>query len=189
MKKLVIFAFVLVVSLTGFAQTWSIDNSHSKLNFSVSHMMISDTEGSFKKFTSKITSSKEDFSDAIIEFSADVNSIDTDNEQRDTHLKNPDFFDAAKFSSISFKSTSIKKVSEKKYKVTGSLTMHGITKTIELDVTLNGIITHPYTKKQVAGFKISGSLKRSDFNIAVSTPASMVGDEVSINANTEFVKD
>jgi polyisoprenoid-binding protein YceI len=189
MKKLIISTFALVVSLTGFAQTWNLDNSHAKLNFSVSHLMISDVDGSFKKISSKITSSKDDFSDAVIEFTADVNTINTENEQRDAHLKGADFFDAAKYGTITFKSKSFKKVADKKYKLVGDLTMHGVTKSVELDVTLNGVAIHPYTKKQVAGFKITGNIKRSDFGIGTATPTNVVGDEVSLTANTEFIKE
>jgi polyisoprenoid-binding protein YceI len=164
-----------------------LDKAHAKLGFTVTHLMISEVEGWFKTFDAKITSSKEDFSDAVIEMTADVNSINTDNEQRDTHLKGPDFFDATKFPSITFKSKSFKKVSGNNYKATGELTMHGVTKTIELDVIYRSAI-HPMTKKQVAGFKISGKLKRSDFGIGASMPEAMLSDEVAVIANAEFIK-
>ena len=114
-------------------------------------------------------------------------SINTDNEQRDTHLKSPDFFDAAKFATLTFKSKSFKKVKDNTYKVTGDLTMHGVTKTVELDAVAR-IGTNPMSKKTVAGFKIAGTLKRSDFGIGASMPASMLSEEIAIIANAEFAK-
>ena len=189
MKKAILFTSTLALALTSMAQTWSLDNSHAKLGFSITHLSVSEQEGSFKKFNSKITSAKEDFSDAVIELTADVNSIDTDNEKRDEHIKGADYLDAAKYSTLTFKSKSIKKVSDKKYKVTGDLTLHGITKPVELDVTYNGTIVHPKNQKKIAGFKITGLIKRSDFGIAPATPTGVLSDEITLLANTEFVKD
>jgi polyisoprenoid-binding protein YceI len=150
--------------------------------------MVSSVEGNFKSFDAKITSSKADFSDAVIELTADVASIDTDSEKRDEHLKSADYFDVAKFPTLAFKSTSFKKVSEKKYKLVGNLTLHGVTKSVELDATLNGTAVHPYTKKTIAGFKVTGVIKRSDFGISPGTPTSALSDEVELNANAEFEK-
>ena len=113
MKKLVLFAAVLSTTLFAFKPAaefiWGADTAHSKLGFEITHLMISDVEGSFKNFESKITASKDDFSDAVVELSADVNSVNTDNEKRDAHLLNADFFDAAKYPKLTFKSTSFKK--------------------------------------------------------------------------------
>jgi polyisoprenoid-binding protein YceI len=188
--KRMIFTIAVLFSLANLsAQTWNVDKAHAKLGFSVTHLLISDVEGFFKKFDIKATTSKDDFMDATVELTADVNSIDTDNENRDKHLKSPDFFDAEKYPTITFKSTSLKKVDAKKYKLIGNLNMHGVTKQIELDVTFNGTMTHPYSKKLVAGFKISGTIKRSDFGIGSSTPNTVVSDDVTIIANAEMVKD
>lgn len=189
MKKNVLVLIALLVTGTTFAQTWSLDKAHSKLGFSITHLMISSVDGSFKSVDAKITSSKDDFSDAVIELTAETSSIDTDNEKRDEHLKSPDFFDAAKYPSITFKSKSFKKTGDKKYKLTGDLTMHGVTKAVELDVVLGGVADHPYTKKKIAGFKISGVIKRSDFGIGAGTATTVLGDEVTIAAATEFTKD
>lgn len=189
MKKSVLVTFLLLSGAVVFGQTWSLDKAHSKLGFSVTHLMVSTVDGSFKTVDAKITSSKADFSDAAFELTADVNTIDTDNEQRDGHLKNPDYFDAAKFPTLTFKSTSIKKVADKKYKLTGNLTLHGVTKPVTLDLTLGGTGEHPYTKKTIAGFKATGTLKRSDFGIGAGTPGTVVSDEVELTANGEFSKD
>lgn len=166
---------------------WSIDKDHAKLGFTVSHLLISDVEGWFKTFNAKVTSSGEDFSNAAVEMTADVSSISTENKKRDKHLMSEDYFDATKFPLISFKGTTFKKVSETNYKVTGNLTMHGITKTIELDAICK-MGMNPMNKKVIAGFKITGKINRSDFGIAPSTSSAMVGDEVSLVANAEFIR-
>lgn len=189
MKKITIIAALCFFVATTFAQTWTADKAHSRLGFTITHLMIADLGGTFNSFDAKFTSSKPDFTDAVIELSADVNSINTDNEQRDNHLKSPDFFDAQKNPTISFKSTSFKKVADKKYKLAGDLTMHGVTKPVVLDVVLNGTATHPMSKKQLAGFKISGIVKRSDFGIATAMPAGMLSDEVALVASAEFTKE
>lgn len=187
-QSLIAIAFVMTASV-GFGQTWTLDKAHAKLGFGVTHLMVSSVEGSFKNIDAKITSSKDDFSDAVVELTADASSLYTENDKRDEHLKGPDFFDATKYPTLTFKSKSIKKVADKKYKVAGDLTMHGVTKPVELDVTLNGTAVHPYTKKTIAGFKITGTLKRSDFSVGGGTPAAVVSDEVAINSNTEFIKE
>jgi polyisoprenoid-binding protein YceI len=191
MKKLVLVAALLSTTLFAFKPAaefiWGADTAHSKLGFEITHLMISDVEGSFKNFQSKITASKDDFSDAVVELSADVNSVNTDNEKRDAHLLNADFFDAAKYPKLSFKSTSFKKVSTNKYKVAGNLTFHGVTKPVVLDATLRGISNNPATKAKIAGFKVTGKIKRSDFNFGSKYAEAMLSDEVTLNANTEFV--
>lgn len=189
MKSITLLAAVLALSVATFAQTWTVDKAHSRLAFTINHLGIADLGGTIKSFDSKITSSKDDFSDAVIEFNGDINSISTDNEQRDNHLKSPDFFDAAKFSAITFKSKSFTKESGKQYKLAGDLTLHGVTKPVVLDVTFNGTTTHPMSKKTLAGFKITGTIKRSDFGVATAMPAGMLGDDVAIVASAEFTKD
>jgi polyisoprenoid-binding protein YceI len=189
MKKNIIIATFCLLTSTTFAQTWTVDKAHSRLNFSITHLSIAELGGTFNSFDAKFTSSKPDFTDAVIELTADVNSIDTDNEQRDTHLKSPDFFDAQKNPNFTFKSTSFKKVSDKKYKLSGDLSLHGVTRPVVLDVVLNGTTTNPMSKKQVAGFKITGIIKRTDFGIATGTPTAMLSDEVALLANAEFTKE
>jgi polyisoprenoid-binding protein YceI len=189
MKKINTLLAVLLIAGSTFAQTWSLDKTHAKLGFNVTHLLLSEVDGAFNKFDAKITASKSDLSDATIELTAEVNSIDTDVEKRDTHLKSADFFDAEKFPTLTFKSTSFKKVDGKKYKLAGNLTMHGVTKPVELDVTLNGPIVHPYNKKNVVGIKATGSVKRKDFGVGADTSGAVVSDEVNIVANAEFFQD
>src|SRR6478609_1305826 len=188
MKTILTLLLFISSAISAMAQTWSLDQSHSKLGFSIVHLMVSDQEGTFKKFTSKITSSKEDFSDAVIELTADVSSINTDNEKRDEHLKGADYFNAVQFPSLTFKSKSFVKVADKKYKLTGDLTIKGVTKSVVLDVTYNGTIVHPSNNKKVSGFKIKGIIKRSDFGVGPAS-TSTLSDEVTLLANVEFVQD
>jgi polyisoprenoid-binding protein YceI len=192
MKKITTISILAVAALffafkTIENATWSLDKAHAKLGFTVTHLMVSDVEGWFKTFDAKVTSSKDDFSDAVVEMTADVNSINTDNEMRDKHLKSADFFDVAKYPVITFKSKTFQKGIDKNYKVTGDLTMHGITKTVVLDAICK-IGANPSSKQTIAGFKITGVVKRSDFGIGTSMAASTISDEVSITANAEFIK-
>ncbi|MBS1566163.1 MAG: polyisoprenoid-binding protein [Bacteroidetes bacterium] len=189
MKKTLLLSAAALFTLVSFGQTWSVDKAHSQLNFSVTHLGIAEVGGGFRSFDSKITSSKDDFSDATVELTAEVSSINTGNDQRDNHLKSPDFFDAAKFSTLTFKSKSFTKAGGKKYKVTGDLTLHGVTKTVTLDATLNGTTVHPMNKKTIAGFTFTGIIKRSDFGVAPSMPAAMLADDVKLMASGEFAKD
>ena len=188
MKRTFIFSLAIMAAISVGAQNWALDKNHAKLGFVVTHLLVSDVEGKFKNFDINVTAAKDDFTDAVIGLTADINSINTDNDYRDNDLKSEKFFDAAKFPSLSFKSTSITKVDAKNYKLNGNLTMHGITKPVVLDVVLNGVVQNPMSKKSVAGFKIKGVVKRSDFGIATSFPTSIVSDEVTIDANVELNK-
>jgi polyisoprenoid-binding protein YceI len=186
--KIIAAVLLMTVSTVGFAQGWTADKAHSRLSFEVIHLMVTDVNGDFKNFDVTINSAKDDFTDAQIDVTADVSSISTDNNKRDDDLKSDHFFDAAKYPTLNFKSTSFQKIDAKNYKLSGNLTMHGVTKPVVLDVTLNGVGTHPMTKKPVAGFKIKGTIKRSDFGIGTNTPTAVVSDEVQINANVEIDK-
>lgn len=191
MKKVTLLsAATLAVALLSFKfadSVWSLDKSHAKLGFSITHLMVSDTEGSFKKFDATVKTTKDDFSDAVVELTADANSISTDNDQRDAHIKNADFLDVEKYPTLSFKSTSFKKVGDKKYKVKGNLTLHGVTKPIELNATANTGV-NPMNKKTIAGFKVAGTIKRSDFGIGSKFPGAVLSDEIALSANAEFIK-
>lgn len=193
MKKLILSA--LAVAALGFtsnaqeknAGKWTIDASHSSINFTIKHLVISDAEGRFKKFDGTLEATKEDFDGSKVSFTTDVNSVNTDNDDRDKHLKSPDFFDAAKFPEIKFESKTFKKVADKTFKVTGDLTMHGVTKSVTLDAKFNGNATDPY-KNYKAGFKITGKVTRKEFNLAPTTPAAVLGEDVEIVGNIELNK-
>ena len=190
MKK---FGVLLILSVFLFSftsvdnTTWSLDKAHAKLSFTITHLMVSDVEGQFKNFEATITGAKEDFTDAVVDMKADVNSINTDNDKRDEHLKSEDFFDVKKFPELTFKSTSFKKVDATNYKVVGNLTLHGVTKSIELNAVAR-LGTNPMSKKPVAGFKLTVTLKRTDFKIGEKMPSAMLSDDVAIVANAEFGK-
>lgn len=188
MKKVTLTAAIVFATLTTFAQGWAMDKAHSRLSFNVTHLMVSDVEGKFKSFDVSVTSSKDDFTDAVIELSADISSVNTDNDYRDNDLKGAGFFDAAKFPTLNFKSTSLTKIDAKKYKLKGNLTIHGITKPAELDVVFNGTFQNPMNKKTVAGFRIKGTIKRKDFGVGADFPTAVVSDEVEIDANVELGK-
>ena len=192
MKKLVLMA-ALVTGMSGVrAQTtWTLDPSHTRVGFTVSHMMVSDVDGNFKTSNGQIVSSKDDFSDAVIDFSIDVGSINTDNETRDKHLKSDDFFNAEQFPKMIFKSTSFKRIAGNKYKLSGNLTIRDITKPVSFDVTYNGTAVSPW-KTTVAGFKLTGSINRFDYNLKWATKMDngnlVAGEQVNIIANVEFIK-
>jgi polyisoprenoid-binding protein YceI len=190
MKKFafILSAFVLLTSFSVFNNVWTNDDPHSQLGFTVTHLGISDISGGFNDFDAKVTSSKPDFSDAVFELTAKVASIDTRVEARDNHLKSADFFDAAKFPELKFKSNSLSKTAENKYKLQGDLTFHGITKPVSLDLEYKGAVENPMSKKQTAGFKIKGIIKRSDYNLGSGFPEAIISNEVRIEANGEFVQ-
>jgi len=184
MKKINVLFAMLLLATGVFAQTtYKVDKNHSKLGFAITHMMISEVEGQFNSFDATFVSSKDDFSDAKVELIADVNSINTNSERRDGHLKSPDFFDAATYPTITFKSTSFTKTGDKTYKLVGDLTMHGVTKPVTLEATLTGTAAGRDGKKIVA-FKTTGTMNRIDFGIGKSGPST--GDEVTLNAKMEF---
>jgi polyisoprenoid-binding protein YceI len=190
MKKLIVFLVLCVAYLTQFAQTkWTVDNVHSSVKFTVTHLVISEVEGNFKVFSGTIVSKNTDFIDAAVDFSVDVKSINTDNEMRDNHLKSPDFFNAEKFPQMTFKSTSFKKVSGNKYDLTGDLTMHGITKQVKFDVTYGGSVKDPYGNVK-AGFKALGTINRFDYdlkwNALTEAGGAVVSQEVAIGLRLEF---
>lgn len=196
MKKLVLGIAVLASLIASAQVNWKLDNSHSKLGFSVTHMMVSETEGKFKIYQGTVSSTTEtDFTDAKIEFSADVNSINTEDEKRDGHLKSPDFFDAAKFPTITFKSTSMKPVAKGKtiYNLEGELTMHGVTKKVKLNaIGATKTVKDPYGNIKY-GFKVTGTINRKDFglawNAALEAGGVAVSEEVKLDLNIELNKD
>jgi polyisoprenoid-binding protein YceI len=196
MKKIsTIAALLLAISMNATAadtNTWKVDRSHSKVEFSVTHMMVSETSGNFKMFDGTVTSDKDDFTDAKIEFTVDVATINTDDEARDKHLRSDDFFSADKYPKMTFKSTSFKKVSGNKYKLVGDLTIRDVTKKVEFDVTYNGTVKDPWGNTR-AGFKLNGNINRVDYglkwNAMMETGGMVVSENVNILCNVEFIKD
>jgi polyisoprenoid-binding protein YceI len=169
---------------------WTIDPAHSEIKFKVKHLVVSTVTGQFNRFRGTVQASKPDFSDARIQFEADVDSISTNNEQRDGHLKSPDFFDAANFPEIRFVSTSISRRGEDEYAVAGDMTIRGTTRTVTLDVSYNGTVKG--FDGDVAGFEISGNLNRQEFglrwNAMTETGGVVVSENVKLDIAVELKK-
>ncbi len=190
MKKLILALTVLVGFSVAKAQTtWTIDKSHSTIGFNVTHLVISEVDGKFNEFDAKVTSTSEDFAGSEVEFTAQVASIDTDNEQRDNHLKSADFFDAENNPTVSFKGK-IEKAGTS-YKLVGKLTMRGTTKDVTFDVKYNGTIKDPWGNIK-SGFKITGTVNRKEYGLKwgalTEAGGAVVSDEVEIVSNIELQK-
>ncbi len=169
---------------------WAIDASHSHVGFKVAHMMVSSVDGRFKDVSGKATLDEADLTKSAVDLTIKVNSINTDDDKRDAHLKGPDFFDAAKYPEIKFHSTKIVR-GGKQFKVTGDLTIRDVTKAVTLDGTLSKSIKSPWGK-DVRGAKFAGTIKRGDFglkwNKALEAGGVVVGDDVALDIALELNK-
>jgi polyisoprenoid-binding protein YceI len=170
---------------------WVIDPAHTEIQFKVKHLVISTVTGNFEKFEGYLETSREDFSDAEISFSADVASISTNAPDRDAHLKSADFFDVANYPKLTFKSKNMKKSGADTYKLTGDLTIRGTTHEIVLDVEHGGIVKDPWGNTK-AGFELTGNLIRKDYglnwNAVTEAGGLLVGEEVKIVVNVELAR-
>lgn len=192
MKKIIVSTILGLFVLNATAQTaWVVDPVHSKVNFSVAHLVISEVDGTFKSFDGTLESSKVDFNDAKISFSIDVSSINTDNEKRDGHLQSEDFFFVEKYPKITFESTSFKKINEKNYILKGNLTMRGVTNKVEFSVKYGGQAIDGYGNTRI-GFIARGSLNRIDYGVAWNAKtqhgALTVGEEIELTLKMELIK-
>ena len=178
-----------VLSLS--ATTWNFDKAHTTIGFNVSHMVITSVDGKFKDFDGTVTTDGDNWESAKINFTAKINSISTDNENRDNHLKSDDFFAAEKYPNLTFVGKSMKKVGDNKFELTGDLTMRGITKEVTLNVKHNGTITDPWGNVR-AGFTIDGTINRFDYGLkwdkTLDTGGLVVGNEVEFNINVELLE-
>ena len=183
MKKTLFTLAFLTTLMVAAQSTWKSDGAHSKVGFAITHLMISEVEGHFSEFDITATAT-DTFDDA--EFSVDIKtvSIDTDNDRRDDHLRSPDFFDAEKYPSITFKSNRFEKTGDKTFKLTGDLTMHGVTKTVSLEGKVNGIITDQRSQKLKAGLKLTWTINRLEFGVGGDTAS--LGDDVEMTINLEM---
>jgi polyisoprenoid-binding protein YceI len=189
MQKVIASILFLAFAISGFAQTsWTIDKSHSKIGFSVTHMAVAETEGNFSDFDGTIVSTTDDFNGAEVSFTAKTASVNTENERRDGHLKSADFFDAEKYPDVAFKGNLVK--TGGKYKLVGDFTMKGVTKKVEFDVTYGGSINTG--RGQKAGFKLIGQINRQDYGVTwaskVPTGEMVVSDVVDIICKIELDK-
>jgi polyisoprenoid-binding protein YceI len=170
--------------------TYKIDAAHSDIIFKVKHLMITTVTGQFKTFDATLTAEADDFSDAVVTFTADINSVDTRNEQRDGHLKSDDFFAAEKFPELKFVSSSVTKTDDGLV-LKGDLTIRDVTKPVELKADYNGEVVDPWGQTKV-GFEAEGKIKRKEFGLgwdAVTEAGGVVvSDEVKLQFNVQFVK-
>jgi polyisoprenoid-binding protein YceI len=185
---------VLFFSVTSLAQqtVWNFDKAHSQVQFKVTHLVISEVTGNFRDFVGTVKTDGEDFSTAEIEFTIQTKSIDTDNGRRDAHLRSDDFFNAEKFPEIKFISKSIREIGENEYKLVGDLTIRDVTKEIELDMVAGGLISDNYGNRK-AGFKVTGTIDRFDYNLKwnalLEAGGAVVGSDVDIICNVQLVKE
>lgn len=169
---------------------WTLDPTHSELQFKVKHLMITTVTGNLKSFSAELESEGDDFSNANISFKGEISSLETGNTDRDNHLKSGDFFDIEKYPEMSFKATTVEKDGSD-YIVKGDLTIKDVTKPIKLNAEFGGIATDPWGNTK-AGFTIAGKINRVDFgltwNAALETGGVMVSEEVRILGELQFVK-
>ena len=175
-----------------FTSKWTIDPDHSSIEFKVRHLLISNISGKFNIFNGNMTTENDEFETAKITASIDVYSFDTNNVERDEHIKSKDFLDADKFPAINFESTSFRKIEGDHYKLSGEISVKNVKKQIELDVTFGGQAKDGFGRIK-AGMEISGKLNRNDFDVLhdEKTPSGtlVIGDEIKIHANIEFDKE
>ena len=172
------------VSAYAAAETYTIDSTHTQAEFTWNHFGFSNPSGNFDKIEGTITFDAANPSQSSVNVTIAIDSINAHVEKLDTHLKSADFFDAEKFPVATFKSTRVEKVEgEGKFKVTGDLSLHGVTKSVVLDAKLNRVDEHPMKKVPTIGFDASTTLKRSDFGLGYAVPN--VSDEIRIRITTE----
>jgi len=170
---------------------WALDPTHSEIQFKVKHLMISTVTGQFNQFNGTVETKGDDFTTSKIHFTADISSISTNNEQRDAHLRTGDFFDAENHPQLIFEGDKLEKIDDEEYKLHGTLTIRGTSKKVTLKVEFGGLIQDPWGNTRV-GFSVTGKINRKDYGVSFSpvseTGGLLLGDEIKINANAEFVK-
>ena len=170
---------------------WSLDPSHSEIGFKIKHLMISNVSGNFNKFDVQVKTNGDDFANATVTANIDVASINTNNEQRDAHLGNADFFETDKHPNIIFKSTKVEKVDDDTFNLYGDLTIKETTKPVKLSVEYSGIAKDPWGNVK-AGFTINGKINRKDwginYNAVLETGGIMLGEELKVNGEIQLVK-
>ncbi|RFZ84435.1 polyisoprenoid-binding protein [Mucilaginibacter terrenus] len=173
------------------ATKWVLDPMHSEVQFKVKHLVISTVTGFFKTFEGELETTDDNFEDAQVNFSLDVNSIDTTQTQRDEHLKSAEFFDAATYPKITFKSTSIKASGDDEYAITGDLTIKDVTKPVTLKAEFGGSADDFYGNTK-AGFEVSGKINRKEFGLTwdgvTEAGSIVVGEDIKLIINVQFAK-
>lgn len=169
---------------------WAIDPTHSEIGFKVKHMMFTNVSGKFTSYDSTITTEEDNFENSTIEFTADINSINTNNTDRDNHLKSGDFFDAENHPKLTFKATSFAKKGDD-YELTGDLSIRGVSKSVTFPAEFSGLMKDPWGNTK-AGLNIDGKINRKDWglnwNSALETGGVLVGEEVKLNIELQLIK-
>ncbi|WDL99554.1 YceI family protein [Alicyclobacillus sp. ALC3] len=170
---------------------WAVDTAHSSIDFAIRHMMVSKVKGTFHDFEATIDANPEDLTDATIEFTVAVNSVDTRNNDRDNHLRSADFFDVEHHPKMTFKATKIEKKSPGEYVITGDMTIRGTTQPETFTVTYEGSGKDPWGNEKV-GFEVHGAISRSEYglrwNQALETGGVLVADQVQITLDIQAAK-
>lgn len=170
---------------------WAIDPTHSTIGFKVKHMMFTNVSGKFENYEAHIVTEGDDFSKSNIEFSADINSIDTRNLDRDNHLKSADFFDTENHPKMTFKASSLTKIDDENYEIAGDLSIRGVTKFVKLPAEFSGLMTDPWGNTK-AGLNISGKVNRKDWglnwNSALETGGVLVSEDVKLDIELQLIK-
>jgi polyisoprenoid-binding protein YceI len=188
MKKIVLTSIALVALVLSInaQSTWKVDNSHSSINFSVSHFMISEVTGHFGSFDIT-TTANEKFENPTFDVTIDASTINTNQSDRDNHLKSPDFFNVEKHKNIAFKSSSFKQLEDGAFEVSGKITINGVTKDAVFSGKLNGVIKDDQSGKHLAGLKLTTIIEREDFNLG--NGMSPIGKEVTVTINIEMYEE
>jgi len=170
---------------------WAIDPTHSEIGFKVKHMMFTNVSGKFGTYDATIVTEDDQFENASIEFSADINSVDTNNADRDTHLKSADFFDADNNPKLAFKATSFSKIDEGNYELAGELSLRGVTKSVKFPAELSPLMKDPWGNTKI-GLNVSGKINRKDWgltwNSALETGGVLVSEEVRLDIELQLLK-
>lgn len=188
MKKAFILAAMAVMSMSSYAQTqWKVDPFHSSLNFNISHSGISIVNGKFTDYTGSLSTNGAALNDAKFDFTVKVNSINTNVENRDNHLRSADFFEVEKYPEMTFKGTKMVATGKPdKYLLYGKLTIKGVTKDVIFDVEHGGTVKSDKSEK--IGFKATTTINRFDYNINYDPAAAGIGKDVSVVVHLQFAK-
>lgn len=171
------------------SKIWKIDTTHSNIGFKIKHMMFTNVKGNFNSYSASVEMPESNFEKAKLTFEADASSINTNNADRDNHLKSVDFFDAEQFPTVKFESTNIAKKSDNGYAITGNLTMHGVTQPITLNAEYSGLMKDPWGNTKLA-LSLEGKVNRKDWglnwNSALESGGVLVSENVNFDIETQF---
>lgn len=189
-KTLMTLSALVMLTLAAQAEPWMVDHAHSEIGFQVRHMMVSKVHGAFQEYEGTVDFDGQDVTKGSVEFTIQAASIDTDNENRNGHLKSPDFFDVEKYPTITFKSTKIVKGEEDKFQIVGNLTIKDVTKQVTFDCVMNGMFTDAKGMSR-AGFSAETTINRQDYHVnwskTLDNGGLVASDDVTIQIEIEII--